>query len=252
MSFDDDNFMESVSRRLYDMAAIKRIDDGLRVTTHCMYPSNGLVQVTLRSGVETVVASDEGGALGEALSAGIPVSDVSRQLTHVVKDQGLLMQRGVIYTPRMPIEAAPLAVLLVANASQEAARWLYDNTKIKRSRDFKALLAAFLKKAFEERVAPATIIGHSHKPHKFANVISFANGRRLIVDPVVHDANSINGRLVANLDVKEVHDPMIDQRIVYDDEEVWSAADLNLLQVGATAIPFSQSSEVIARIAAHA
>jgi hypothetical protein len=232
--------------------AIKQVEDGLRLTTHCMYPSNGRVQVTVRGGTSTVVASDEGGALGEALAAGIPMKDFSRQLAHLVRDQGLLFKDGVIFTPQMPIGAAPLAVLLVANASQEIARWLYEHMKIKRSRDFKKMLAAFLKETFDDRVTATTIVGHSHKAHKFANVISFANGTRLIVDPVANEPSSINARVVANLDVKATNDPLIDQRIVYDDEEEWTPADLNLLQVGAFAVPFSRSSEVIGRLAAGA
>jgi len=252
MRFATDNVAELIGRRLNEMASIKCVDDGLRVTTHCMYPSNGLVQVSVRGGTSTIVASDDGGAVGEALAAGIPMKDFSRQLAHLVKDQGLFFKSGTIFTPQMPIEAAPLAILLVANASQEIARWLYDHVKIKRTRDFKGLLAAFLKKTFDDRVAPAVIVGHSRKPHTFANVISFPNGKRLIVDAAVSEPSSINARLVANFDVKETHDQLIDQRIVYDDEDDdWTPADLNLLQVGATVIPFSRSAEVIERIAAN-
>lgn len=76
--------------------------------------------------------------------------------------------------------------------------------------------------------------------------------RKLIVDPVSNDASSINARVVANLDVKANEDPNIIQRIVYDDEDDWSPADLNLLQVGAIAVPFSRSGEVIERLAAAA
>jgi hypothetical protein len=240
-----------VGRSLDDIASITRTDDGVRVTTHCMYPSNGLVQVTLRGGAETVIASDEGGAVGEALSAGIPVKDY--MLVHLIKDQGLSIKKGVIYTPQIPIEAVSLGILHVANASQEIAHWLYKHVKIKRTRDFKAMLAEFLALAFHDRVSHnAIIIGNSNKPHKFANVVSLPNGRRLIVDPAVHDASSINARIVANLDVKAIRDPLLEQRIVFDDEEDWTPADLNLLQVGATVIPFSRSSEVIRRIAASA
>jgi len=247
-----DSVADFLDRRLGEMAPIMRIHDGLRVTTHCMYPSNGLIQVTVRGGTTTIVASDEGGAIGEALAAGIPMRDFSRQLAHRVKDQGLFFKDGVIFTPRMPMEAAPLAVLLVANSSQDIARWLYEHAKIKPTRDFRALVESFLKKTFESKVAPATIIGHSRKPHKFANVISFPSGKRLIVDAVVNDPNSINSRVVANLDVKANNDPLIDQRIVFDDEDNWTPADLNLLQVGAILVPFSRSPEVIGRIAASA
>ena len=238
-----------ISRDLLEMASIKRVDDGLRVTTHCMYPSNGLVQVTVRGGVSTIVASDEGGAMGEAMAAGIPVRDYDRQLAHLIKSQGVNLTGGVISSPRMSIEAAPLAILLVANASQEIARYLYEHMKIPRTRDFKEMLATFLKEKFDERVSAATIVGHSQKAHKFSNVISLPNGKRLIVDPVSHEASSINARVVANLDVAAIKNPLIEQRIVYDDEDdSWSAAELNLLQVGALVVPFSRSAEVIGRI----
>jgi hypothetical protein len=252
MSENVDSMADFLGRRLSELAEIKQMHDGVRVTTHCMYPSNGLVQVMVRGGRSTIVASDDGGAMGEALAAGIPMKDFSPQLAHRVRDQGLSFKNGMIFTPTMPIEAAPLAVLLVANASQDIARWLYEHMKIRRTRDFKALLNSFLKNKFESRVAPATIVGHSRKPHKFSNVISFPSGKRLIVDAVVNEPSSINARVVANLDVKANNDPLIDQRIVYDDEDTWTPADLNLLQVGAVLVPFSRSSEVIARIAANA
>ena len=234
---------------------MRPLDDesGVVVTTHCMYPSNGLVKVLVRGGESTIVATDDGGAMEEATAAGIPFSDYNRQLSYVINSHGVSTADGVIYTPHMPIEAAPLAILLVANASQEAARWMFDHAKIKRSRDFKMLLADFLKRRFESRVSHnAIIVGHSNKPHKFANVLKFEDGRRLIVDPVTNEASSINARVVANLDVKAVEDPKLIQRIVYDDEEDWTPADLNLLGVRRTgSVPVSRASEVIQRLAAH-
>jgi hypothetical protein len=215
-----------------------------------MYPSNGLVQVTVRGGVEWVAVSDEGGAVGEALSAGIPVKNFDRVLSGLISEHGLVMRGGVIQSPRIPIDAAFMGILHVANASQEAARWLYDHMKLKRSRDFRSMLAEFLKKTFDDSISHnAIIIGHSNKPHKFANVISLAHGKRLIVDAVANEASSLNARVVANLDVRATNNPLLEQRIVYDDEEAWTPADLNLLNVGAIAIPFSRSPEVIERIA---
>lgn len=246
------NVLEAVMYGLQEIAEIREIGDGIRVTTHCMYPSNGLVRVVVRGGMRTIVASDEGGAIGEAMSAGIPVNESDRAFIHLVRDQGLLIKNRVIFTPAMPIEAAPLAVLHVANASKEVAQSLYDHAKIKRSRDFKAMLAEFLERTFDDRVSHnEMIVGKSNKPHKFANVIALGDGRRLIVDPVSNEPSSVNSRVVANMDVRAIEDPNLDQRIVYDDEEVWSPADLNLLQLGATVVPFSRSTDVIRRIALH-
>ena len=253
MSSAIENILDSVRSGLAVLASLRPVDDGVRVTTHCMYPSNGLVQVTVRGGVGTVVASDEGGAMSEALAAGIEVAEHYRGIAHRLRDQGLFMKEGVVFTPKVPLEAAPVAVLHVANASQETARWLFDHARIRRTRDFKAMLADFLKKIFDDQVSNNSIIvGHSNKPHRFANIISLSNRRKLIVDPVSNEASSINARVVANLDVRATDNPLITQRIVYDDEDNWTPADLNLLQVGAIVVPFSRSSEVIGRIAANA
>jgi hypothetical protein len=245
------NIAKFVMSDLSGLTSIREVSDGICVTTHCMYPSNGLVQVVVRGGTETIVASDEGSAFGEAAAAGIPVAEHhTRFLANLVRDQGLLMTNGVIYTPQLPINTAAIAVLHVANASQEIARWFFEHSKVKRQRDFRNLLTEFLRKSFDDLVHPEVIVGHSNKPHKFANVLFLQRGRKLIIDPVAHEASSINARVVANLDVKANKDPLLEQRIVYDDEESWTAADLNLLQVGAHVIPFSRSAEVIKRLAA--
>lgn len=245
------DLMTTVRGGLADIASIDRVDDGVVVTTHCMYPSNGLVRVTVRGSGDTIVASDEGGALGEALSAGIEVKNYDRALSHLIKDHGLRIKESVIYTPRMELVAAPLAILLVANASQEVSRWMFDHMKIKRTRDFRALLSDFLAKRFDKRVVHNEfVVGHSNKRHKFANVVDLGHERKLIIDPVTNEASSINARVVANLDVQAMKNPNIVQRIVYDDEDDWSPSDLNLLQVGAIAVPFSRASDVIERLAA--
>jgi hypothetical protein len=243
------SLLTRVESALRETNSIAANDDGVRVTTQCMYPSNGLVRVTIRGGLETIVASDEGEALGEALAAGIEIADPDRLLRGFVKQQGLMLSKGIIHTPKVPIEAASVAILHVANAAKDAANWLYEHNRIKRTRDFRKLLSAFLADTFSDQVAETRIVGASNKPHKFANVISFANGRKFIVDAVANDASSINSRVVANLDIKSVNDPKIEQRIVYDDAEPWSSADLNLLQVGATIVPFSRATDVIRRIA---
>ena len=235
---------------LRELVTVRPFDDGLQVTTHCMYPSNGLVRVMVRGGRDTLVASDEGEALGEALAAGIEVRNPDKMLRGMVREQGLLISGGVIHTPKMPTEAASLAVLHVANTAKEVAHWLYDHNRVKRSRDFRQVLSDLLSATFREHVTHnTTVVGASNKSHRFANIIYFSNGRRLIVDSVANEASSINSRIVANMDVKATNDPTIEQRIVFDEDDGWSAADLNLLQVGAVAVPFSRSSEVIARIA---
>ena len=243
------NILAEAERQLRDVSAIELLDDGVRVTTHCMYPSNGLIRVMVRGGTTMIVASDDEEAVGEALAAGIHLNNPDRTLLSLIKAQGLEIHRGIIHTPRMDRNAIALGILLVANGARDAAMWLYDHHKLKRERDFRKLIREFLKTVFSDQVAPTKIVGKSNTTHTFSNVISFPSGKRLIVDPVVHDTTAINSRVVANLDIRNTMNPRIDQRIIYDDEENWSAAELNLLNVGAPVVPFSNAEEVIQRVA---
>jgi len=152
----------------------------------------------------------------------------------------------------MPIEDVNVAVVQVANAAKEAAHWLYQHVRVKKSRDFAKLLSQYLEQTFTTRLShKRTIVGKSNKAHKFDNVVSLPNDAMLIVDPVKKESSSINARVVANLDVRSLENQNIYQRIVYDDEDEWSASDLNLLQVGATVVPFSRARDVIGRIAGN-
>ena len=251
MSLGQDALADTLRRGFEEMAEVEAVVDGVQVTTHCMYPSNGLVQVTVRGSPRVVVVSDEGGAVGEAESAGLDLTNRNDGiLAHLVAGHGLRVKGGIIFSGEVPIESASMVVLLVANASKEVAQWLYEHAKIKRPHDFRLLLASFLKATFEDRVVhDEKIIGASNKPHKFANVIILGEEKRLIIDPVAKDSNSINARVVANLDVRTAKNPNIIQRIVYDDTEKWLASDLNLIQIGAPVVPFSRSEDVIKRIA---
>jgi hypothetical protein len=237
-----------IERMLQKICPVKRVYNGVRVTTQCMYPSNGLVRVTVRGGIESVVVSDDGEALGEASAAGIEIRNPQKLLNNFIRQRGLVLKNGVISTPSTKFEAAHIAILHVANTAKDAANWLYEHGGVKRGQDFRKLLTEFLISSYREQVAETQILGASNKSHKFANVISFANGHKFIVDAVANDPSSINSRVVANLDVRSTKDPSIEQRIVYDDEEKWTASDLNLLQVGATIIPYSRAKEVIPRL----
>jgi hypothetical protein len=239
----------SIESSLQRVFKVEASTDGLRVTTSCIYPSGGLVRVIVRSGRESLVVSDEGEAVGEAFSAGIEVHSVDRLLTKFVKLRGLSISKGVIQSGEIPIHEASIAIAQVANVAKDAASYLYEKGGIKKKRDFKYQISRFLEDNFRDRLAQDKLLGASHKLHKFENVVSFSNGKKLIIDTVLHDASSINSRVVANLDVRSLQDPLVEQRIIFDDAELWPSADLALLQVGATLIPFSRHREAITRLA---
>lgn len=232
--------MEKV-RRCFDF------ENGVLVNTDCMYPSNGVVQVTVMGAGSSYFVTDRGGAVRVAESAGANISNPARLGSKVLKKQGLHFSNGAIISPQVTLENIPAAILLVANASKELADSIFESYRIARDRNFKEIVKKLLTKEFaDSEVKEGTIVGSSNKPHSFDNVIIFLDGSRLLVDPVLRDANSINSRLVANMDVHSAAHPKLIQRIVYDDEDDWQSADLGLLGIGGVpVIPFSKSERAL-------
>lgn len=234
-----------------DIGTWLRADDFLRVSTHCLYPSNAVVTVTIRGGVNEFVVSDEGGAISEIAGSGFRERVTDRQIRGIVKAQGLKVENGVIYSPAVTMDGLPAAMVLVANASKEIADWALSHLRMTVTRDFKQALTDLLQRHFHDNLkTQQKVVGHSNKPHTFTNVIWLPGDRRLLVDPVVNDTSSVNARLASNLDVKMSNDPSIDQLIVYDDQQDWSSADLKLLQIAAPTVPFSRAEREIVRRAA--
>lgn len=229
--------------------------DGVLVATDCLYPSNGVVQVSVRSTGGRYLVSDEGGALREVSVAGADVGKSTTHFASAVRKQGLELEHGVIRSPFIAVESVPLAIVLVANASKELADHIFDTWRLPRVRNFKKLLRELLSVEFVSSgpVKENVLLGNSNKPHTFDNVISLTDGRTLVVDPVLKDANSINSRLVANLDVQAANHPGLVQRIVYDDEEQWRADDLSLLHVSRVpVIAYSKSAQALREFQAAA
>ena len=176
---------------------------------------------------------------------------MDRFLKRLVKPQGLDAENGVIFSPRIPLSDVPASILLVANASKEVADWGLANIKFKAVRNFREDLADLLGRHFHDNLKhDFPVIGASNKPHKFSNVILLPHDRRLLVDPAVNEASSINARVVANMDVRMAHNANLLQLIVYDDRENWDSSQLNLLGLGAATVSFGMAEREIMRLAA--
>lgn len=243
-----DALLEMLSR----MVVASQIEDGVRVSTHVLYPSNGTVSVVVRGGRNTFIISDEGGAVAEMTSAGLGIVLLDQMVKRRVRNRGLSVSDGAILSPPVSLEAVPAALLLVANASRDIAEWGLSHFSFSTPRNFRKDLAALLGRHFHDNLKHDTpIIGKSNKVHKFSHVVYLSGDRKLLVDPATNDASSINARVVANLDVRMVENPLIDQLIVFDDQLKWKASDLKLLEVGAPTIAFSRAeSEIVRRAAA--
>ena len=225
--------------------------DGVRVSTHVLYPSNGAVSVVVRGGEDTFLVSDEGGAVSNLSSSGMPTILSDRMIGAQVRKKGLRVHDGSIMSPMVPLDAVPSAIIIVANASRAVADWGLAHLPFVTPQNFREDLSALLGRHFHNNLKnDAAITGKSNKPHKFGHVIYLQGARRLLIDPVVNEASSINARLVANLDIRMNEDPQISQLIVFDDRLKWKSSDLKLLELGAQTVAFTHAEPEISRLAA--
>ena len=232
------------------LTAAEPADGGVRLTLPYTYPSSGLVRLLLREQNGSVIVSDERGAIHEAQSSGIDVGNADRVLRHITTPLGLIIQGGAIMSPAVSLPYVSGRMMLVAGASRDAANWLYTHAKVRPERDFRALLADLLQKRFADTITSGEkITGASNKSYTFPFSLNLPSGKRLLVDTVINESSSINARVVANLDVRSNGNEMLEQRIVYDDYDLWDPANINILSAGAQVIAFSRLDAVFSRMA---
>ncbi len=226
---------------LQSVQAIVADDDELRVTTQCLYPTNNLVRISIRGGTDTFVVSDMGGAVRAAASVGLPGHATDRAIANIVRKQGLVVANGTIACPPVALSDLGAAAVMVANASKEVADWCFDTFKFKHQRNFKKMLAELMKTRFGDELKTGfPVTGKSSKRHFFEYAITSAD-RILLIDSVLRDSASVNSRVVANLDVRQIGDARFSQFVIYDDADEWPPSDLMLLKMAAPIIPFSRA-----------
>jgi hypothetical protein len=237
-------------------AFIECVDEGERVAvpTLCLYPSNGTVTVYVTGGTRECIVSDGGGAIDEIAAHGLPVVDSPRLLKPFCKSRGLVVHAGQIMSPPVPIEAVAATIALVANASSGAAHWGVHKIKTPHRRDIRAALAQVLEGRFgKDRVlAEQHLTGQSTRRYRFDHIVMLGGDRRLLIDAVIPEASSVNAKAIAHIDLKQTEDPNLVQRVVYDEEDHWDAADLSLLQMAAGLVPFSMVQPNLDRIERNA
>lgn len=213
------------------------------VPTLLSYEGGRGVQAYIEGGAESFIVSDGGSAALNFVSLGGAAATAEKQIKSAAKSFGLGASReGWIHSGTIAAPHLPTYVSIVA----ECSLWVDDVLrKIARrtgaSRDFKEEVNTELRR---EQAGPVVrrklFVGASNKQHAFDFAIEMPGERTLVLDAVVPDANSINSAVVSHLDLRQISNPKIVQRIIYDDREKWSVSDLSLLSVGAPAIAFSR------------
>lgn len=232
---------------------VSRYEHGALVHTHCMLPSGSTVNVFVQPTIDGFVATDHGAAFSDARSSGVVPDDHIRSVRSKVEARGLRLDGGQIWSPKVNRDEVPMAAILVANAAKEVAEYLVTEDRRPGRTDIAELLPRLLMSQWGSRVVKEglSLRGKSAKLYTFRNVIELPAGTKAIFDPVSHNANSINARVVVNLDVQGAHLEGINPHIVYDDRDAWRPEEISLLKTaGAKTVPFSQTHKYLARLAA--
>ncbi len=243
-----------VSEALALFSRFDTVRDAVVVQTHCMYPDNALVAVYVRGGPNSgYLVSDEGRAIDELTISNKVIPDVGRFLAPFCQIGGLRSEKGRIISSRVGLDQLVSAVLFVANASAEVVRRGLSTLKSHSQQGLEDNLSGLLTRSVSPRYIKRDrrVQGESTREYSFDAEIMVAGGRRILIDAIHPNPNSINSRYVAHLDVKRRADETIAQRIVFDDQDEWGSADLSFLQSVATIVPFRQCETNIDLLLEH-
>ena len=240
------NTADYVNDAMAPFATYEERHGAVAVTTSCLYPSNAMVTVFVRGGPNGAIVSDDGRAIDELTALNREIPNADKFLYRFCRQTGLKAQKGRIVSPKITGNQLVATIAFVANASASAAAWGVEKFKLRRRRNLRKELEKLLNQSFSRTQIQKKryIQGKSTRPYCFHNVVRL-DGRVLLIDPVIPDPNSINSHAIAHLDVSQRRDETIIQRLVFDDEEKWNAADLNLLQMAATLVPLSGLDETV-------
>lgn len=239
-----------LSDALGQLGGCRQVGDVVLVDTHCLYPSGSVVQVAVQGGAREAVVHDNGGTTEVLAQHGIHYDHINSALRRFARSRDLRIDNGHIISPPVTTDALPVAILMVANASKEAADELLRKHRFSKKRDFREQLDFFFQKNFgsERYKREYEVFGQSEKKYKFDHAIIGRN-KVILVDAVLPEPSSLYASVVANLDVRESHDPRYIQRIVYDESDAWKSQDLRLLQTGAEVVPYKHAESEIEDLA---
>lgn len=244
--------LANVASALGNWPQLRSIDRGVRVSTHCLYPSNSTVSVVIsQRGTNSFRVDDDAQALDEVAQAVMTKQALPKLMRGIVRHRGCeLTERGEILSPSVTSCELRAAVILVANASQAAAEHLLGSIRAPR-KDMRRVIEELLDRKFKDAwKRDGRIAGASNKEHGFDYVVQMSGGRQLALDFVVPDPSSVNSAVVAHMDVGQKKFAHLEQRIVYDDSQSWRAEDIQLLKAGARPVPISSLAQSLERLAA--
>lgn len=226
-------------------------EDGVRYTTHCLYPSFEPVDVFIITAASGFIVHDGGGAARAAWRCGRDAR-VIEQMIGQQSNAYQLTIRDQALTSRVPtVDWLPSAIMAVANASASAARAATETASapmplaeitlrdLVRSVLFEMVSASKVAAEFDLR-------GKSGKRHRFDFGIRERTGAFTLIDTVSPHHVSIASRYVAFSDVSGLNGVVHGKFVVHD--RPLDPEDVSLLGQFADVVPFGSLRSGLQRI----
>lgn len=198
----DCNFVNS---KLDQFATCERTEDGIKVSTHCMYPSFDQVDVFVVGVGDGFIVHDGGGAGRMAWMHGVDASTFNRSVSQVATAFGCeFMKNGQQIRASASEEAWLWATIVsVANASADASRAVISRARKTREYGLIQKTKAILDRA---KWKPSTKL-EAHYPGKSGKIHTFdlaveSDKKIALIDAVTSHPNSIAAKYVAFSDTE--------------------------------------------------
>lgn len=229
-------------------------EDGVRYTTHCLYPSFEPVEVFVRAGASGFVVHDGGGAARAAWRYGRDARTVESAIARQAALYKLSVRDESLTAEAAASEWLPSAIMAVANASATAARAA---TEVAPSLPLvsEATLRDLVKEIISEIVPVASVgtefplRGKSGKRHRFDFVIHERSGALTLIDVVTPHHVSIASRYMAFSDVSGLDGALHGKFAVHD--RPLDPEDVSLLGQFADVVPFRSLKPGLAKVLAY-
>lgn len=245
--------LEAVKIALEEYQEVKITDKGLRVPTHCLYPSFEQVFVFCVKHGEEIIVHDGNGAARSAWIHGASEKNISHALRTKANQYGMEVSERQIRTRINGMDWLWAGVVSVANTSAQAAyaslgkiRKIREEQVIKKAREI-LLGNPELKRPTQmlDVKMGYNFIGSSGKMHRCEMLIKTGN-KKILVSAVTPHPNSVAAKY---LEFSDMEDPDVSKRLIYDPS--LSPEDKNILGRVADLANFSQVEQSNGGVLVH-
>lgn len=246
---------QQIQNILMEALPVRKVGAGVRIPTHCLYPTGQHVVLYLAKGQdERFTLTDDGQALSVVSDTGLNLS--KRQVTKTSETAaafGSSFAGGSFTVQGIDAGQIPAAVFALANLVQSWASDLILEHEAAKEIQLKERVQEKLEHIF----APTSldrefkILGESNTSYSFDYRVKLVSDRYMLIDVINNHGIAIASAFKRNYDVKKASNENYIQEGIIENQKSWKGEDLNLLHdVLDGIVPFESNLQALQKYAA--